>query len=256
MLTLHPVPGKAKSKMICEAFAAGAPRNAVGHVFFGVTDANLAAWNKVYKPRGGGEDFYYIDNSYFDKARDVQFRVTRNALQHRGLGASDCKRFDALGVNIEPWRKPKALRMLQVPQSTDFMCVIARSPSWLPDRITILKKELRGASVKDRAWDRNKKALVKTLQQDLDETDLLVTHSSAAAISAVLAGVCVSTSGSTPAYTYSVQMEHIVKAQAWGCLESLIPDRRQWAGVLADNQFTISEMKDGTAWSMLHPSTP
>lgn len=249
-LTLHPVPGKGKAKLICEAFAAGAPRDAQGHVFYGVTDGNEAAWDAVNRGRSG-ETYYFIDNSYFDKVRGQQFRVTRNALQHTGMGATDCKRFDALGIEIHPWRKPVHLRMLQVNQSPDFMRLMVGKPFWLPDRTTTLMRETSWTLLTERAWCRNKKEAGSTLQEELAKADLLITHSSAAAVEAVLAGICVSTSASSPAYLYSLQMRAIVKARAWGCLDSLIPDRRQWAGVLADNQFTIDEMKDGTAWRML-----
>jgi hypothetical protein len=254
-LTLHPVPGKAKSDAICKAFAAGAPRDAQGHVFYGVTDANRAAWDAVSRQRSD-QVYYFIDNSYFDKVRGAQFRVTKNGLQHKGFGTSDCKRFDALGIEIHPWRKPTGLRMLQLGQSPGFMRLMASKPMWLIDRTAKLMETVPWTEINGRVWHRNKKDAGRTLHQDLVKTDLLITHSSAAAVEAVLAGVCVDTSAASAAYHYAMQMQGIVKAQAWGCLDSLIPDRRQWAGVLADAQFTIDEMKDGTAWHMLHRSTP
>ena len=45
-LTLWPVPGKAKSKLICNAFAAGAPKSAKGSVFFG-TEGVMSAFQKA-----------------------------------------------------------------------------------------------------------------------------------------------------------------------------------------------------------------
>jgi len=80
-LTLWPVPGKAKSKLICNAFAAGAPKSAKGSVFFG-TEGVMSAFQKAKaKAAAGQEPFFYLDNSYFDKHRGIYFRVTKNALQ-------------------------------------------------------------------------------------------------------------------------------------------------------------------------------
>mgnify|MGYP001397753575 CR=1 FL=1 len=45
-LTMWPVPGKAKSKLICSAFAAGAPKGASGSVFFG-TEGVMSAFQKA-----------------------------------------------------------------------------------------------------------------------------------------------------------------------------------------------------------------
>ena len=47
MLTAHAVPGKPKAAALCAAFIAGAPKTAVGHVFYGVNDTNAHAWKKV-----------------------------------------------------------------------------------------------------------------------------------------------------------------------------------------------------------------
>lgn len=254
MLTLHPVPGKAKSLAICKAFAQGAPAHVQGHVFCGVTDGNKAAWQAMrgrMTGRGGPDDFYFIDNSYFDKVRGQQFRITKNGLQHRGLGPTDCKRFDALGIEIQPWRKPTGLRVLTVSQSPDFMRLMASKPMWLTNRGAVLLESLKWTTFNGRTWDRNKGGAASSLPLALKKTDLLVTYSSAAAVEAVLAGVCVDTSAATPAHLYSLQMQAIVRVGAWDCLDSLIPDRRHWAGVLADNQFTLNEMKDGTAWATL-----
>jgi hypothetical protein len=239
-LTLHPVPGKAKSDAICKAFAAGAPRDAQGHVFYGVTDTNRAAWDAVSRQRSG-QTYYLIDNSYFDKVRGAQFRVTKNRTQHSGLGASDCKRFDALSIEIQPWREGPGHRILAVEQSPLFMHLIAKDPLWLARQIDAVFDMVTWTSIRARPWGRNKPKLGATLQDDLRDADAVITHTSAAAVEAVLAGLEVFTSAHSAAFV----VQH-----------RLIPDRRQWAGVLADAQFTIEEMKDGTAWHMLHRSTP
>lgn len=232
-LTLHPVPGKAKSRMICEAFAAGAP-HAAGHVFYGVTEGNRDAWRKV---QDRGLPFWFIDNSYFDATRGTHFRVTLNSVQHTGVSFDTTgERFDALGVGIAPECAvvPRP-RVLVVHQSDLFMDVIVRNPHWVAQTLA-RRSELGVSTLRHRPWRSDKGALSQTLQQAFADTDLVITHSSAAAVEAVLAGLQVQVSHQSAAHA-------IASGDEW--------DRRQWAGVLADNQFTTNEMKDGTAWHML-----
>lgn len=225
-LTLHPVPGKAKAKMLCEAFAAGAPRDATGHIFYGVTDGNLAAWQRV---QAKGLDYFFLDNSYFDKVRGAQFRVTKNRTQRHWSGTSDCKRFAALNIPVLPPRTGEYI--LAVEQSPLFMRVIANDPCWL-DR-AVREMAPSGLPVRMRPWNGNKPTLALSFAEELKRAAWVVSHSSAALVEAALAGVS----------TYASHMS---------AAECVPPDRRQWAGMLADSQFTIDEMKDGTAWSMLH----
>ena len=229
-LTLHPVPGKAKSKMLCEAFAAGAPKSATGHVFAGVKDNNHAAWQHV---QAKGLEYWFVDGSYFDKVRGQQFRIERNRIQHNGLGESDCKRFDAMGIPVLPWREGK--HVLAIEQSPLFMRVIAEDPGWLDREVGKYTKP--GVRVHLRPWNSNKPTLALSFATELKDAGMVVTHTSAAAIGAVLAGVNVTVS------------EH---SAARVVQDGRVTDRRQWAGVLADTQFAINEMKDGTAWRMLN----
>lgn len=219
-LTLHPVPGKAKAKMLCEAFAQGAPKNATGHVFYGVNETNVDVWDKV---RALEEDWYYIDGSYFDKVRGQQFRITKNRVQidPRNL-YSNGKRFKALNIEIKPWRTVGE-EILVVHQSPSFMkCVAKASPEWWNGS---------GKTAVHRHWGRDKSKMQTAFIAALKNTSLLGTHSSAAAVTATIEGVTCRVSSMSALH----DMEN----------------REHTLHVLADNQFSINEMKDGTAWAML-----
>ncbi len=168
--------------------------------------------------RQDGRDWYVIDNSYFDSVREVQFRVTKNAMQHTGLGETDGKRFAALGIEIKQMREGRTVVIAA--QSQEFMDLVGDS-GWL-DRMRI---SYPGAIVRT-------KQETRPLLEDLRDAGLLVTWSSAAAVTALLEGVPV--------------------ACAPQCCATHAVDRKQWAGVLADNQFTESELQDGTAWRAMH----
>lgn len=227
-LIAHPVVGKTKSKMICEAFIQGAAKGAEGHVFYGVNETNVKEWKEI---KSRGEDWFYIDNSYFDSVRGQQFRVTKNRVQiDPVLLESDGKRFNDLGLQLQwPQDNPDGHDVF-VYQSESFMDCVSGNPLWLD-------KYPRTTLTHVRHWDRNKLKLQKTLEQDLRGARKLVTHSSAAAVTALIEGIPIVVSEMSAVHSLS---------GAWPA------DRLRTLSVLADNQYTLNEMKDGTAWQMLH----
>lgn len=222
MLTCHPVPGKKKSADLCRLVAESAPASAKGHVFYGVKDGNLAEWRRVLR---SGEDYYVIDNSYFDKARGAQYRVTKNHFQHRGEGPTTGDRFAALGYAIKPRREP-GLRTLAVQQSPVHMACVAGDTTWLSRRMCGVNQDVRL-----RKWDADKLALQTSLHDDIAWAQLVVTHSSAAAIEALIEGVLVMVSPMSSAYYLTD-----------------FTDRQRFFGVLADNQWTLGEIAEGAIW--------
>lgn len=227
-LMIHPVTGKQKSWDLCNAFLTGAPKNAPNaHVFYGVNDTNLAEWRRVQREK---LDFWYIDNSYFDCVRGQQFRVTKNRIQHTGEGETDGRRFKALGVAVKARRDAPGGHIVACHQSDAFMEIIAREPTWLYDRLKFVGPSVH---VRQRRWQSDKLKLGVSLVDDLQGASELITHSSAAAVTAALEGIRVHVSPMSAAYTN-------------------IADREQWAGVLADNQWTIEEIRSGKAWAWLN----
>jgi hypothetical protein len=250
-LTAYPVAGKRKSADLCQAFLDGAGSGHIAHdgvlrdgdaVFYGVDSSNEHIWRAVKREK---RRYYYIDNAYFDATRGSQFRVAVNAFQHSGLGSSDGKRFRKLGVAIKPWRKSRSDDpVILCPQSEHFMRMLAGVDfDWTRTALSAIAMFTDRPTV-TRAWNPDKVALGASLGADLEHAHALVTWSSAAAVSAVLAGVPVVCGGPCAAAPMGGDMSD---------LESLPqPEREQWAGVLADNQWTVDEMRSGTAWRALH----
>jgi hypothetical protein len=227
-LKAFPVKGKQKSIDICAAFVAGAPGTAHGAVFFGVDESNLGIWSKV---RASDGPWWYIDNSYFDCVRGKQFRVTRNALQfcNARYAESTGDRFDALGLRVQPWQHNLEGHWLVCPQSDWFMRHIVRAPDWFK---LIVPAD---GEVRTRTWLRDKLKRQATLTEDLQGARCLITHTSAAAVGALIEGV--------PAF---VSEQSAVSGIKFGS------DRHRVLHALADNQFTLTEMKEGKAWAMLN----
>lgn len=262
-LTLWPVPGKAKSKLICNAFAAGAPRSAQGHVFFG-TEGVMSAFQKA---KSG--TWWYIDNSYFDKHRGIYFRVTKNALQVDPrrywseddrpalLPTSDMRdstgeRFDKLNVPIRAWRDPLGPDTLLCPQSDDFMksTLGMKGYDWTADvRAIISTYDRPDLPVRVRHWNRDKVKAAVVLEHELPHCRLVISHSSSASITALLEGVpSISTGPTAAAYnlTGPLTRESFINPP-----RPSYEERYRFACVLADNQFTLSEFSTGVAWKWL-----
>jgi hypothetical protein len=233
LITCYAQPDKEKSRRVLEAFTAGCGGRMANTTaralepgaaaFYGVRAPWLHLWEQAKRE---GRDWYYLDNSYFDCARELQFRVTKNALQHTGRGVSDGKRFAALGIEIKPMREDGE-NVIVCPSSVEFMRAVAGDPGWL-DRVTRnLRRQYKSGCVIVRTKQEKRPLLV-----DLERARLLVTWASAAAVTALLQGVPVMC--------------------APECCATYAQDRAPWAAVLADNQWTLAEIRNGTAWRTLN----
>lgn len=242
-LTLYPVPGKEKSKLICNAFAAGAPKHATGAVFFG-TEGVMQAFQRAKQGI-----FWYVDNSYFDPHRGIYFRVTKNALQVDPTGkTSTGERFAKLGVTVKDWRHKPDGKILVIPQSDDFMkSTLGRKGDWTRETVEKLNAWGYGPRVRVRPWLRDKKTAYVELHRDLDDAALVVTWSSASAITALYEGIpAISESGAAHALTGPLTQERVAQP----LMPSLV-ERTRFLEILADAQFTLEEMRNGVAWRWL-----
>lgn len=233
MLTAHPVRGKAKSERLCAAFVRGAPRHAVGDVFYGVTAGNAAEW---HRRRG---DWYYIDNSYFDATRGWRFRVTKNRLQVRASElASDGKRFAEINRPVEDLQINEGGHVLVLEQSDAFL-ELMDGAGWLA-RETQRWLEL-SVPVRARSWSRNKAEQLRSLPDDLKGASYVVTHTSAGAVEASLRGIRI-----------CVSDQHALAGMVCS-RDRALDQRHRFLSVLADHEFTLDELEDGTAWRRLNP---
>lgn len=255
-LTLYPVPGKEKSKLICNAFAAGAPRHATGAVFFG-TEGVMQAFQRAKQGT-----WWYIDNAYTDPQRQLYFRVTKNALQvdprvlyldgdgktKTALRDSDGTRFARLGITVKDWRHKPDGKIIVIPQSDDFMkSTLGRKGDWLRETVDKLNAWGYGPRIRVRPWQRNKAQAYVELHKDLDDAALVVTWSSASAITALYEGIpAISESGAAHALTGPLTQEQVAQP-----LMPSLEDRTRFLQILADNQFTLEEFKNGVAWRWL-----
>jgi hypothetical protein len=238
-----PQPDKAKSRVICEAFAQGCGGQVRSELwglhetpmFFGVV--GIEEWWRVAQRRGS---YIYGDNSFWDVTRGTHFRFAKDQLQD-DPGEPDWERFKKLGVEVKPWRRD-GRHVVVVTQSEHFMKEVAGWPggvtSWQEYVTTVLSKNT-DRPIEVRHWSRDKAGHAASLRRAFAGAWAVVTHASAAANEALLDGIPVFLTGQCPALKMGLsQLEMIEHPRR--------PDgREEWAAGLAARQWTIEELKAG-----------
>jgi hypothetical protein len=243
-----------KNRKVCAAFAAGCGGKIVppypllpGEVFmFGYLRGVLPTLQQAQRE---GRTFYFADNGYFRPGRRISdrgfYRITRNALHHDGSGDASSARWKALKMTpIAPWRKAGSHVVVCPPSRLMAGILNFDADKWLADvlakleaatdRPIRLRRKMSWQEVMDRSGP--------TLADDLRGAWTLVTHSSNAAVEALLLGV--------PAICTRACAAHRMTVHDPAQIETPImpDDREQWAWNLAANQWNLAELADGTCW--------
>lgn len=202
-------------------------------MFYGVRPAWLHLWEQA---KAEVREWWYADNSYFDAGRERYFRVTKNAMQHDGCGESDGTRLAELGVTAKPWR-PGGYHIVVCVQSDEFLRVVVGIEGGAAGWLCGVRNAL--AKVTKRPLVIREKRDSRPLADDLAGAHALVTYCSAAANEALIAGIPVHV-GAGAALGLSTPLAEIDNPRR--------PDgRERWAAVLADNQWTLDELRRGAA---------
>lgn len=177
-----------------------------------------------------GDGWFYMDHGYFGRGHpDGYYRVTRNGWQKTVIEDRPPDRFRKLGLTILPYRTGKSIIM--VPPSATVRAVMGAY--WPPPLDTT--RPLHVSRKDGKPW-----------YEKFKSAYMVVTYNSIAAVEAVLRGTPVMTTGQSAAQMFSSKdIESPMIAE----------DREQWAWSLAYGQFTLDELRDGTAWRILSASS-
>lgn len=213
-------------------------------VFYGVDPVTLPLWRVVQEKQ---HPYFYIDNGYFKSKwhGGGYYRITHNAPQCSGTGESNGERWRALGLKIKPWQKTGTHILIAC--QTDFWHMrhgqegaakFAAATMATLRQYTDRKIIVRGKPIKGH--------IEPPLEQQLADCWAVVVDSSMVALEAVLRGI--------PVFVLARSALHPVASDDLAKIETpfYAEDRGRWASVLADNQFTLEEMKNGMAWKILH----
>ena len=240
--------GESSSPRVGAVFATGCG----GRLTFDLTrlmDGDFAAfcspplWPVLREAQRQKRTWYYADHGYY--GRGQFYRVTRNAYQHTGNGTSNGRRFKAFGLPVQPWRDSG--RHIVVCPNSEIYCRLHGFDvnDWLW-RVTTVLQTHTDREIRVR-WKTDERT--RPLTHDLVDAHAVVVFSSAAALRALIAGVPVFTLAQ---FAASARMGISDLAQ----IESPVypDDRESFLSVLADQQWTLDEIKSGLAWRALQAS--
>lgn len=202
-----------------------------------------ATWNLLQQAIKEGRNWYYGDKAYFGRGK--YYRITKNAYQSSCTGNVDSTRWNELRINIE--RRKKGSKILVCRQSSKFYELhgIDRD-DWVRNTINTLKQytdrpiEIRDKETGDLTeWQ---------FRRALSDVHAVVVYTSIAGVQAATRGVpCFATEKCASLAFGSGDLSQIENP--------VLPDNRfEMACVLANNQWTLDEIRNGTAWRMLNES--
>jgi hypothetical protein len=235
-------PNERRAQDIARAFAAGCGGHVRTHYVPGpwAGFGSPGTWDGLMETRRAGHDFYYGDHAYF--GRHQFFRFTKNAWQHRGTGTGSTSRLRPFYRNTKPWHRGKnaGRDIIICPQSDAYHQRMGWNlESWIESI------QARLALATDRPLIIRSKNDKRPLSADLMNAWCVITHASNAAVEAIMNGVPAICTGDCAASIMSGSDPLNVEYPFY-------PDgRMEWASVLAANQWTLAEIRNGECWKAL-----
>lgn len=249
----------------------GFPKNIDAISVFGILRGTGKALLEAKKK---GIDSYYFDHSYFDAGykENHWVRICRNAHSMNYLKDSSPKRwlenFDRL-YRIQNWIKSNSKRknILIIPP-TSAICWYFSCHEWLKELLDILKQKLNSklfSYVKIRVKPneplvdingnflgiRNSNNICdKSLQEDLDNSSIVIAYNSQVALEATIRGIPVIVSKNNACHSISFSLNDI-NSDLNNSIFFNEPKRKKLFNWLSYNQFKLEELKNGFAWEML-----
>ena len=196
-----------------------------------------------------GNHWIMADNGYIGSGQyDGYYKLSRDGFQCDGTGIPDEKRLaDVLALtgqkfvtNWRPWTKNG--HVLVCPPFFGYERLHWFSSKLWRREVTknIRKLTKRKILLRYKPGDLRMRR-VSSLAADLKNCHALVTHDSNIAVEAIMAGVPVFITGTSPAQVFgNVDISTIVEPR-------MEFDRWEWLSILCNNQWTLNEIRDGMA---------
>lgn len=247
--------GHALSEIVCAAMAKGfgcdiavAPWSRpleTPAAFYGRDRGTLAI---VAQCAAAGNHWIMADNGYMGASQcDGFYKVSRDGFQCDGTGIPDEKRLvDVLTLTgqkfVKDWRPwTKEGHILMCPAIVDYERLHFFSARRWRTGVTKQIRKQTDRKIRVRYKPGHKRASGRSLAADLKDCHALITHDSNVAVEAIMTGVPVFITGTSPAQVLgNVDVETI-------CDPRTDADRWEWLSILAANQWTLDEIRDGMA---------
>ncbi len=203
---------------------------------------------------GRRKDWFMCDNGYMGAQQyEGYYKLSRNGFQCDGLGEPDEARLatlvDDLKLVIKPkWRAQKSRgHILICPPIVDYERVHWFSHThWLRNTQKTLRKAHTRREVRLRYKPGDPRDTQgRTLSEDFSACHAVVTIDSNIAVEAIIAGIPVFCMGTSPATVLgNTDIRMIDDPNRSG-------DREEWLAILAANQWTLNEIREGAACEMM-----
>jgi hypothetical protein len=200
--------------------------------------------------------FYYMDSGYVGNYKSkanpqgwkVWHRIVKNDVQHNEIINRSDDRWKRLDYPIEHRKQGKHILLVTPSEKPCMFYGIDRS-HWVNETVAEIKKHTdRPILVRDK--QPRQQRITRTIFEDLTDCHALVTYQSIAAVESVLYGV--------PAFTLAPTAADPVCNKDLSLIETPTHQDKdkiyKWACHLAYGQFHNDEMKNNTAWRILHES--
>lgn len=234
---------------------------------------DLSDRNVIYFCKKHGIDYYNLDNPYLNNLTRYHFngyfdidyidnrwfyRITKNGMQLNSLIDRDNKRFKLYqktmkrktGVSwsqvIKKWNNKGSDILICPPSKTSCKFYGINSDDWTKEVILKIKKvSNRKIRIREKPRKRETKFIKNTIYDVLDKNIfILVTYNSMTSIDAIIHGIPVLTLGENAAAPISLNNIRDIE-------NPIYPDRKKWLYHLSYGQFTLDEIKNGKALSLL-----
>ena len=195
-----------------------------------------------------GDHWIMADNGYMGASHfGGYYKVSRDGFQCDGTGIPNEARLrDVLHLTgqkfVEKWRPwTKEGHILMCPVVVEYERLHCFSATRWRRQIYKQIRPLTDRRIRTRFKPGHEQASGRSLAADLEGCHALITHDSNIAVEAIMAGVPVYITGTSPATIFgNVDLATIAEPRTEG-------DRREWLAILANNQWTLSEILDGMA---------
>ena len=196
--------------------------------FFGFDEID-----EIIRHKKEGIPFLYSDHAYFNRGYDNHnFRCVYNDIHLTRLLDVDKPRFGIPAT--AKWRQGE--NVIFIPGASNPLRFLGDA-GWNDKAIAVLSRSKRNIVVKAKKDGK--------LKEHLKNAWCLVTHSSVAGVEAAVHGIPVFGPQTSPSYPVS-------NGDISDLENPVFPDREPWLRSLTYAQYTLDEMKDGTAWSMVN----
>lgn len=211
----------------------------------------IAKKKVIHKCIETGRDYFYIDTGYFGNNKHKNYhRITKNSMQYLGELDPNCPgdRFKLTGHSLKKFRGGG--NILICPPSQKAMSYWRLDlQEWLEQTIATIKANTDRPIVIREKQSRTIRVNKDTIEMALAENvHCMVTFNSIAAVEALMNGKPVFTMGPNAAQPLAnTDLTQIDNPQI-----PTLDEVHNLCCNLAYQQFTVNEMRDGTAWRMLN----